>query len=57
MMLQQSAKSRLQDDTVKSVKRSIGVLLKVSPLLGHVEEFVGKGQQVSLLGACILAHT
>jgi len=57
MMLQQSAKSRLQDNIVKSVKCSIGVLLKVSPLLGHVEEFVGQGQHVSLLGARILAHT
>jgi hypothetical protein len=57
MMLQQSTKSRLQDDIVKSVKCSIGALLKVSSLLGHVDEFVGQGQHVSLLGACILAHT
>jgi len=57
MMLQQSAKSRLQDDIVKSVKRSIGALLKVSPLLGHVEEFVGQGQHVSLLGTHTLVHT
>jgi hypothetical protein len=56
-MLQQSAKSRLQDDIVKSVKRSIGALLKVSPLLGHVEEFVGQGQHVSLLGTHTLVHT
>jgi len=57
MMLQQSTKSRLQDNIVKSVKHSIGALLKVSPLLGHVEEFVGQGQYVSLLGVHILAHT
>jgi hypothetical protein len=57
MMLQQSTKSRLQDDIGKLVKCSIGALLKVSQLLGHVEEFVGQGQYVSLLGRHILAHT